>query len=530
MTLRIQCPACERQFKVGEELKGRTVECGACEHRFKLDEGVMVGKRDKFYPGEKHRTGLDTFGRSQRPTPGPVEFETAAYNQTQSVADFVPMSPQRMFATSLGTAILVMTAILFVLGTMPNGVLQDMEIAKRSLLAGFMVLVGATLVLYGCSHRRKTGLLIAVLGVGITMALSFLMPVPRTIDPNDSPLVDEGGSEAAPDEREDPRAPKRPKTSVEVMELAGYGPVKRAIASHTTADVDGGEFVTAIWVPVMEERFKFQILKYLHRKTASEERPSFYRRKEGGLFVIDGPRISMERVAGMVERFGRVEEVYPEIRVIEVMVEGGRLIEISKHLMNKLSDREHPAFYVRNLAELDHIDLDRVSDAVQRLSDVEPLRFRVEIARRLVELLGEESDSEFKGDVCRALMIWSDNGDGAEQAVALAAKEVMGRGESMPRPMLEFMVSRKIPAVVPIIEVLWMENPTAWEPIVAEIGTAAEDAVLKHLNDEEAGVRMSAVQLLKRVGTKKSIAPLRALLPAADDEMKILLQEVIDSL
>jgi predicted Zn finger-like uncharacterized protein len=530
MTLRIQCPACERQFKVGEELKGRTVECGACEHRFKLDEGVTVERRDKFYPGEKQRPGLDAFGRSQRPTPGPVAFETAAYNQTQSVADFVPMSPQKMFATGLGTAVLAMTAVLFILGTMPNGMLKDMEIAKRSILGGFMVLVGAALVLYGCSNRRKTGILVSVVGVVTTMALSLFMPVPRTIDPNDAPLAVLNDPGAGLGTEEDPRAPIRPKTAEEIMQFVGYNPVQRAIASHTTSETDGKEFVTAIWVPVMEERYKFQILKYLHRKTASEERPSFYRRKEGGLFVIDGPRISMERVAGLVERFGRVEEIYPEIRLIEVMIESSRLIEASKDLMSKLTDREHPAFFVRNLAELDHIDFDRVSDAVQRLSNVEPLRFRVEISRRLLELLDEESESAFKGDVCRALIVWSEEGDGAEAAVARAAKEVMGRGESMPRSMLEFLVKRKAPEVVPILEVLWLEDPSAWEPIVAEIGPTAEDAVLKHLSDESPGVRLSAIQLLKRIGTKKSIEPLRALLPTASDEMKILIQEVIESL
>ena len=104
MTLRIQCPACERQFKVSDELKGRTVECGACEHRFKLDESVTVARRDKFYPGEKRSRSLEGFGRSPGSTAAPVEFETAAYNQTQSVADYVPMSPQQMVATGLVVA------------------------------------------------------------------------------------------------------------------------------------------------------------------------------------------------------------------------------------------------------------------------------------------------------------------------------------------------------------------------------------------------------------------------------------------
>ena len=533
MTLRIQCPACERQFKVSEELKGRTVECGACEHRFKLDDSVTVARKDKFYPGEKRVPGLDAIGRSQRAVGAPVRFETAAYNQTQSIADFVPMSPQRLVATIVGTLILLGAIVLLVLGTQPHGVLKDMEIDKRAILAGFLALVGGALVLFGCTHRLRSGIAITVLGVGITMALAFLMPVPRTIDPGLGLDAADGGGTADPAEPEaDPREPQQPMTLEEVMEAAGYGPVQRAIAVHVKAgsDTDPAEFVAAIWVPVMEERFKFQIQNYLQRKSGSDERPSFYRREEGGLFVIDGPRLPMDRVEAMAERFGVVKETYPEIRLLEVALDASRLLGVSKEQMGKLTDKNHPAFYAVNLGELEHIDLDRVSEAVRRLADAEPLRFRVEISRRLVELLGEESESEFKGDVCRALLVWSEDGDGAEQAVAIAAKEVLGRGETMPRPMLEFMVSRKSPEAVPILEVLWMEDPTAWEPIIAEIGPAAEDAVLKHLDDEDAGVRISAVQLLKRVGTKKCVEPLRALLPSADDEMKVRIQEVIDSL
>lgn len=535
MTLRIQCPACERQFKVSDELKGRTVECGACEHRFKMDESVTVAQRDKFYPGEKQAPGLEVFGRTQRAegAGAPVQFETAAYNQTQVPANFLPMSPQRLVAAVVGTAILVGAIVLLVLGTQPAGVLKDMEIADRSVLAGFLVVVGGGLVLFGCSSRLKMGISIAVVGAAATMALAILMPVPRTIDPADAPVSREGDPVADPTEPEpeaDPRVPERPKTLAEVMKLAGFGPVTRAIAKHTSSGVDGAQFVAAIWVPAMEERYKFQIVTYLHRKSGSDERPSFYPRGDGGLFVIDGPKLLLERVEVMIERFGTVEKTYDEIRLIEVKLRPERLTEMSTELSGKLTDKSHPEFYVKNHRELDHINLSRVSNAVQRLADAPPDRFRVEISRRLVELLAEESESSFKGDVCRALLVWSVGGDGAEQAVVTAAKEVLGRGESMPRPMLEFMVSRKSPEAIPIMEVLWMEEPTAWEPIMAEIGPAAEDAVLKHINDESAGVRISAVQLLKRVGTKKSIEPLRALLPEANDEMKVLIEEIIESL
>ena len=132
------------------------MECGGCEHRFKLDEGVLVGNRGKFYPGESRKSGLEGFGRVQNKEAGaPVEFETAAYNQTQSVADFMPISSQQMVATTLGVGVLVLSILLMVLGSQPQGLLLDMPVGKRFVLAVFMVLVGVALVLYGCHHRRR---------------------------------------------------------------------------------------------------------------------------------------------------------------------------------------------------------------------------------------------------------------------------------------------------------------------------------------------------------------------------------------
>jgi predicted Zn finger-like uncharacterized protein len=525
MNLRIKCPACERQFKVSEELKGRTVECGGCEHRFKLDEEVLVARRGKFYPGETRKSGLDGFGRSQKADDAPVQFETAAYNQTQSVADFIPISPQQMVAATLGVGILAMTIVLLVLGTQPNGVLRDMEVAKRAVLAMFMVGVGVALVLYGCHHRRRLGYLVAGVSAAAAMTLAMFMPVPRTIEPGD--YVEEPNGTAPPDE--DREAVPRRKTAAEVVEMVGYGPMKRAIASRTTGDVEGLEFVTAVWVPVMEERLKFQIQKYLHRKTGTEERPSFYRREKGGLFVIDGAQIPLELVAGMVERFGRVEETYPEIRLIEVTLEGGPLLK-EKPLMTKLSDKDHPAFYALNQTELDHIDLDRVDAAVKRLMDAEPRRFRIEITRRLIELMAEESSVDLKGSVARALATWSEPGDGAEKVVAVSALEIIEAGEPMPRSMLEFLVSRKSPEAVKLVEPLWVKEPTAWEPIMTELGLVAEDAAISHITSADRGIQQSAVRLLKRMGSQRGIESLRSLLDGADDEMKVLLQEAIDSI
>ena len=115
--------------------------------------------------------------------------------------------------------------------------------------------------------------------------------------------------------------------------------------------------------------------------------------------------IFLEQIADIAERFSRVEEIYHDIRVIEVTLEPARMGDVTEDLLRELSDTTHPAFYARNQHELDHIDLDRVKEAVQRLAAVEPLRFRVEISRRMMGLLEEETDPELRADLCSALKV-----------------------------------------------------------------------------------------------------------------------------
>jgi predicted Zn finger-like uncharacterized protein len=523
MTLRIQCPSCSRKFTVSEELRGQTVECGGCEHRFKVVEGVIVRRREKFYPGERQRPGLEVFGTAGKHAAPPVDFQTANYDQQSSAEDFMPLTPQEMVAAGAGVIVLLLGAVLFFFGAQPSAFLQDVEIPRRALLGFFTVIVGAALLMYGARRRRGAGAVTTVLLGALVLTLAVFMPVHRTINAAGDGGI--GGGITSPGE--EPIPEKKVLTAEEVMELVGYGPVERAVTTFTTSDTDGLERVAALWVPTMEERFKYQIQKYLHRKAKTEERPSFYRRRKGGLFVLEGIDIPLEELGRIVERFGRVEQVYPVIRVVEIAVEGERLLEASPDLMSKLTDREHPAFYVRNLQELDHIDIDRVQSAVVRLSDAEPKRFRTEIAARLAQLLSEEVDAEFKGIVTRALMAWSEEGDGIEMNVILVAEDILGSGEEVPRSMLEFMTARSPEAAVPIVTVLWARAPSTWEPFVADLGSFAEEFVAMRLGKENRALQQSAVRLLKKIGTTKSLPALEAALPEAGTEFKLMLEDTI---
>ncbi|NIP98061.1 MAG: hypothetical protein GWO24_33400, partial [Akkermansiaceae bacterium] len=155
MTLSIQCPACQRQFKVSDKLKGRTVECGACEKQFVVDDDVIVVQRDRYFPGDIKKPGLDHYGRAPSPDGPPpvVRFATASYDDHATAADVIPASPQRMFASTLGVLLQVIFAVVLLFGSQENGILKDMEHEKRIILSGFVVVMGAALIFYG-SFRR----------------------------------------------------------------------------------------------------------------------------------------------------------------------------------------------------------------------------------------------------------------------------------------------------------------------------------------------------------------------------------------
>ncbi|NIP98062.1 MAG: HEAT repeat domain-containing protein [Akkermansiaceae bacterium] len=321
-------------------------------------------------------------------------------------------------------------------------------------------------------------------------------------------------------------------TELEARSAMGYEPVEKAMKQF------GPEAVVALWVPTMKESFRFHVLRYLHRKAGTAERPSIYRRGEGGLIVLEGTRLGLPEIEAVTNRFSDVEDVYANLRVIKINISGERLVEPSPDLERKLNDKNYPGFYALNNAELDHIDIDRIRDAAQRLTAVEPgnLRFPPnvgpKITQKLVELLQEDDEADFRATICNAITVWSVPDDGAELAVARVAQDLVVNGEQVPRSMIEFLIARKAAEIVSILEILWKNDPGTWEPLVVDVGKDAEGAVAPHLGDEDRGVRRSAIVILRRIGTPASLPALRKALAdsANDEDMQLLLRAAIDAI
>ncbi len=114
--LLIRCPSCGQRFKVGEDLRGRTVECGGCEHRFRINDEVIV-RGKKFYPGERKDSKLNRFQRvplAMAPEAGGLT--PIRYAEAPDPTAFEPASPQRVIAGVIGVVGMVFMALLLMFG------------------------------------------------------------------------------------------------------------------------------------------------------------------------------------------------------------------------------------------------------------------------------------------------------------------------------------------------------------------------------------------------------------------------------
>ena len=529
MTLRIQCPTCQRQFSVDEELKGRTVECGSCEKQFVVDKDTIVPERDRYYPGDIKKPGLKQYGNA--PGSGEsaplVDFATANYSESATADDVIPPTPARRVAGVIGTLILVTYLVILIFSSTGGGIFSDINTGKRILLSGFIAGVGLFLVLCGGLRRRKQASLAGVALAFAAMLLTVILPQgdsPVELPSAENPTPPRVGVEAVPVRMSGDEVRKMSRD--EARKAMAYDPIERAIESF------GQEAVWALWAPKMRQHFRYQIQRYLQRKTGAAVRPAFYPRGEGGLLVIEGISIKMPELIELVERFSDVEDVYEDLRVLRIVVKGEHLVEPSSELEGKLNNRTGESFIVLNQKELEHIDIDRVKDAAQRLSTVEPSRFRSEIARRLVELLDEDADAEFRSAICKAIMVWSVPEDGAEVAVARLVEDLLGRNEEVPKSMIEFLIERRTAGVVPLLKVLWEASPLDWESEVISMGSEMETVLLPCITAGDPAVQRSALLILRRVGTEASIPILRKALEAAgeDSDMKLLIERAIEGI
>ena len=522
LLLLIRCPSCGQRFKVGDDLRERTVECGGCEHRFRINDDVIVRGR-KFYPGERDGHALNRFQRVPLPSGEPLAgMQPIRYSSMPEPAVLEPASPQRTIAGGIGVAGMIVMALLLMFGASRGGMLDGMVLTDRLLMAGFASLLGVVMLIYGNPKAR-----LKALGVGLVLS-SCVLAVPFFFKVGSVPL-----------EQRTVRSPRSPAASTEVKPLESKedstilalrnkistGPLVAEI--DKLAKAGGGKRAMGLWLRDLSESNKNLVKEYILRATGADPTSHPYPRDGGDyLLVVTGVTHSIQELAQLASVLGKTEKIYPEISVIEVRVNNDIFVEGS---IEKLSKKDDPAFYDLNKRELESIDLQRVKRAVQRLAEAEPTLYRTDITRKLIALLGED-EVDFKGNICTALAVWSEQPGAASEAALVLVNKLLAKNSQIPPAVVALIVREKNAAVIPILNELWFKSPMAWESLYGDLGQPIEATVIQRFAETKGTIRYSAVRLLGRVGGADSLPVLAATATDADAELKVLVEQAQKSI
>ena len=517
LLLLIRCPSCGQRFKVGEDLRERTVECGGCEHRFRIEDDVIVRGR-KFYPGERSNPALNRFQRV--PLAGGeslIGVQPIRYNNMPDPAVLEPVSPQRIIAGVVGVAGMLIMALLLMFGASRGGLLDGMVLGDRLLAAGFVSVLGILMLLYANPKGRLKALVVGILLGGGVMGLPFIFTAGSVQVPREVAVVkaDDGlvGGHL-------PGEPVEDKAITALKARIGTGPLAAEI--DRLAIVGGTKRAVGLWIRGLNGSNRYLVQDYVIRSTKADRSSHFYPRDGGDyLFVVTGVTQTLQELADVVGLLGKTEKIYPELSVIEVTVRNEIFIEGP---IEKLSKKEDPAFYDLNKRELDSIDLDRVKRAVQRLAEAEPKVYRIDITRRLIALLLDD-EVDFKNNICRALAVWSEKPGPAGEAALKVVKKMQAENNPVPTEIMELVVKEKVLDAIPILDELWLKDSMGWESVYGNFGSPVEATLIRRMPKVSGMARYSAIRLLGKVGGADSLPVLAAVVPGNDPELKVLLEQ-----
>jgi hypothetical protein len=525
LLLLIRCPSCGQRFKVGEDLRGRTVECGGCEHRFRINDDVIV-RGKKFYPGERRDARLERFHRVPLAVAPPIMgTQMVRYNEPPDPTTYEPAPPQRILAGFLGVCLMSLMALLLMFGARRGGMLDGMLTSNRLMMAGFTGLLGTVLLVYANPRGRGKAVAVGLLFSAGLVGLPFLFTTGSVPLAGNPPVIAEPVDEPASDADKNGSKPGERDEVTELRQRIGTDPLveenqRLQLAGSTNRAI-------GLWLRDMREQNRYLIREYIIRITGADPQSHFYPRGKGDfLMVVTGITMPIDEVAKLAAPLGSVERVHPEIDVIEVKVNNENFIEGP---IEKLNDRASPAFYDLNKRELESIELTRAEKAVKRLAEAEPVVYRSDITSRLITLLGTP-EVKFKGEICRALAVWAPEPGLASDAALREVRQMLDHGVTVPQEMVELVVRGKNPGVLPVIHELWERNPQQWESLYGEVGAPAEQALLDRFPTVEGPQLHSIVRLLGKVGGAASLPLLESALPDANPELRVLLEKSIRSI
>jgi hypothetical protein len=522
--LQIRCPSCGQRFKVGADLRDRTVECGSCEHRFRISDEV-IQRVKKVYPGERRDAGLARFQRVPLASSMPSNVQTVSYMEEPSPAMLEPASPQRVIAGVVAGVGMALMALLLIFGAVRGGTLDGMSTLNRQLMAAFAAVVATVLLVYANPRARiKAGMFALLGGVG-------LLSLPIVFDEASTPLApaSSGSVSGTADPDRPALADDEPDEITMLRETIGTAPLEQE--QKRLEEAQSGKKVFGLWLRDLRESNKLLVRDYLLRSTGADPSSHPYPRENSDyLMVVTGIDLSLNELSMMATRFGTTVMIYEEIGVAEVKVNNDVFIESP---LDKLTNKEDPAYYDLNKRELESIDPERVSRAVARLAESEPKIYRADITGRMIELM-RESGLDFKGSLCKALLVWAEDLTKAADVVAGEVEKLHEMRAAIPKEMFELLAKAGHTRTLPILDAKWAIDTSEWTDVYAAFGPAVEPLVIKRFPETGGVLRRSAVTLLRRVGGEASIPVLEAAKEAAlsgpqDAELRVQIDRALEA-
>ncbi|MCP5538174.1 MAG: hypothetical protein H7A51_18325 [Akkermansiaceae bacterium] len=513
--MRIQCPECSQRFDVTEDFLGKTVECGSCDGRFKVSMDEVVKEKEKFYPGEKRDSHLERFGRSAHEGAANVEFAQAHYQPNVNFDQVGPPRPRRTVAMMSGIALMSLIIIVFLLAGGKEGAMRDMETMNRFILCGFSALVGGLLVIYGTAHNRKLGVLLTLVFAAILLALPVLFPGnPTSASTEPIVLIDGGG--------EDNTSAQATRIKDDYLFEIGYEPVSDAIAKHPK------ESVVGIFIRSASETVREKIASFLYEATDKVSRETLYRRGESGedgLVLLVEQKMTIDEIAALCTKFGRIEKIDKELRIIDIAVETAKIASLDKY---KVLDSESLDFEAQNLKALKSFDPREQMDAVKRLAGAKPRALRDDITQELLKML-PLSKADLQLEIINALKVWALPDSGAGPIVLEAVKELHLQGK-VSKTSMELLIAHQVDGADTILMELWHKDPVKWSDVLLQLGSGAEVLLLPKVKEMDVAHVTAASDIIGKVGTEAGIEFLEGIMPDLDEHRKKSLQAAIDEI
>ncbi len=465
----------------------------------------------KFYPGEKKDPLLGRLARSQNPLPVAGSKNVPSDFESHTKPVFIePIPPQRILIGVLAAFTFFVTAIALYLGARGGSSFDGVSVETRMLLAGFVTVVATSLLIYSNTRKWLLMLLVGlVMGAGL-ISLPLYLSGAFSANKNKGTATTEDGDDG---ENIDTRSLSKE----ELMELIGTEPLEEERAR--LLELGGADTALGLWLRDLDASNLVTVKEYVIRVMGASLQTHPYPRGERDyLMVVTGIADDIEKLRELAEPLGNVIASHDSVGVVEVMV---RNSTFETQPLSLLTDVEGSDFYELNSKELKMIDLNRVSSAVRRLSEVPPTLYREDISAQLIQLL-ESTWYEDKGELCRALLVWS-SGNGKAGRLALEeALQLHQAQNDVPSEMIALCIKENTLDVLPLLHALWLKNSSRWEPWFREAGNPAEKILLRGYDRLNIAQRQSACRILGHIGGADSLPALRVTEgTAADAETRI---------